>query len=38
VEGAVRVEIRGQVTQRAILDAVEASYPVLAGTIRDRAT
>ena len=38
VEGAVRVEIRGQVTQRAILAAVEASYPVLAGTIRDRAT
>ena len=38
VEGAVRLEVRGRATQRAVLDAVEAAYPVLAGTIRDRAT
>lgn len=38
VEGALCLEVRGQVTQRAVLDAIEASYPVLAGTIRDRAT
>ena len=38
VDGAVRVEINGPATQGAVLDAIEASYPVLAGTIRDRAT
>jgi len=38
VDGEVTVEIDGTVTQRAVLDALEASYPVLCGTIRDRAT
>lgn len=38
VEGEVRVEVRGQVTQRSVLDAVEAQLPMLAGTMRDRAT
>ncbi|HXQ81649.1 MAG TPA: MoaD/ThiS family protein [Opitutaceae bacterium] len=38
VNGAVALEIKGQVTQRAVLDAIEASYPMLCGTIRDRAT
>src|SRR5438270_8430253 len=34
----VLVDVRGEVTQRAVLDALEAAYPVLRGTIRDRAT
>jgi sulfur-carrier protein len=38
VQGEVRVEVLGEVTQRSVLDAVEAAYPVLLGTIRDRAT
>ena len=38
VQGEVRVEVDGAVTQRAILDALEADFPMLVGTIRDRAT
>lgn len=38
VHGEVAVEVTGEVTQRAILDALEADYPMLQGTIRDRAT
>jgi len=38
VEGEVQLEIAGPVTLRAVLDALEASYPVLGGTIRDHAT
>jgi len=34
----VEVQVEGPVTQRAILDALEATYPVLQGTIRDRVT
>jgi molybdopterin synthase sulfur carrier subunit len=34
----VQVDVRGAVTQRAVLDALEAAYPVLRGTIRDHAT
>ncbi|MFA9446865.1 MoaD/ThiS family protein [Egicoccus sp. AB-alg6-2] len=34
----VRLEVDGPVTQRAVLDALEASYPVLRGTIRDHGT
>jgi len=34
----VRVEVTGPATQRSVLDALEASYPVLRGTIRDHAT
>ena len=34
VDGEVRVQVTGQVTQRAVLDALEASYPMLRGTIR----
>ena len=33
--GEVELEVAGQVTQRSVLDALEASYPVLLGTIRD---
>ena len=34
----VPVEVNGPVTQRSVLDALEGCYPVLKGTIRDRAT
>jgi molybdopterin synthase sulfur carrier subunit len=34
----VRVEVTGLVTQRTILDALEARYPVLEGTLRDHLT
>ena len=34
----VEVDVRGDVTQRAVLDALEAAYPVLRGTIRDHVT
>lgn len=37
VDGEVQVEIAGEVTQRAVLDALEARYPMLCGTIRDRS-
>jgi hypothetical protein len=35
VDGDVRLEIAGQVTLRSVLDALEAHYPMLCGTIRD---
>ncbi len=38
VTGAVDLEVAEPVTQRAILDALEAAYPMLRGTIRDIAT
>ncbi len=38
VNGDVLLDVRGQVTQRAILDALEAQYPMLLGTIRDQVT
>jgi molybdopterin synthase sulfur carrier subunit len=38
VDGEVKLEIEGQVTQRSVLDALEATYPVLCGTIRDHVT
>jgi hypothetical protein len=38
IEGEVHFELDGPVTQRAILDALEARYPMLRGTIRDHAT
>jgi hypothetical protein len=34
----VQVDVAGAVTQRTVLDALEAAYPVLRGTIRDHAT
>ncbi len=34
----VRLEIAGHATQRTVLDALEAGYPMLRGTIRDHAT
>ena len=38
VDGEVKLDVPGQVTQRAVLDALEARYPMLRGTIRDHAT
>ncbi len=38
VEGEVNLELRGELTQRALLDALEARYPALRGTIRDHVT
>jgi sulfur-carrier protein len=38
VEGEATVEVRGPVTLGSVLDALEAAYPVLCGTIRDQRT
>ncbi|ALA56882.1 MoaD/ThiS family protein [Nitrospira moscoviensis] len=38
VDGEVTLEVGGPVTQRAVLDALEARYPMLRGTIRDHVT
>src|SRR5437762_12119058 len=34
----VKLEVQGPVTQRSVLDALEAQYPMLRGTIRDHVT
>ena len=34
----VSVEVHGEITPRSVLDALEASYPMLRGTIRDHVT
>ncbi len=38
VNGEVALEVAGAVTQRSVLDALEARYPSLRGTIRDQST
>jgi molybdopterin synthase sulfur carrier subunit len=38
VNGEVTVNVEGPVTQRSVLDALEARYPMLRGTIRDHGT
>lgn len=38
VAGEVELDVPGQVTQRSLLDALEARYPVLRGTMRDQVT
>lgn len=38
VQGEVELEVKNPVTLRAVLDALEARYPVLRGTIRDHGT
>jgi molybdopterin converting factor small subunit len=35
IDGEVKLDVAGQVTQCSVLDALEASYPVLRGTIRN---
>ena len=36
--GEVEIEVHGEATQRSVLDALEARYPMLRGTIRDGLT
>jgi len=38
VNGEVKLDVAEPATQRAVLDALEATYPMLSGTIRDQAT
>jgi sulfur-carrier protein len=38
VGGEVELEVAGEVTQAAVLDALEARFPMLRGTIRDHGT
>ena len=38
IHGEVRLEVAGVATQRAVLDALEAAYPMLRGTLRDHVT
>ena len=38
ISGEVQVEVKGEVTQRSVVDAIEMSYPMLCGTIRDHVT
>jgi hypothetical protein len=36
IDGEVELQVAGKVTQQSVLDALEASYPMLRGTIRDQ--
>jgi molybdopterin synthase sulfur carrier subunit len=38
VQGELALDVEGEITQRSVLDALEASYPALRGTIRDQST
>jgi molybdopterin converting factor small subunit len=38
VNGEVQLEVAGAITQRTVLDALEARYPTLRGTVRDSTT
>jgi len=38
LNGEVKLDVDGEVTQGAVLDALEAAYPMLRGTMRDQAT
>ena len=38
ISGEVTLEVQGPVTQRTVLDALEARYPMLRGTLRDHVT
>ena len=38
VDGEVELEVKTPVSQRSVLDALEARYPMLQGTIRDHVT
>ncbi len=38
VDGEVKLDVGGPLTQRSVLDALEARYPMLRGTIRDQVT
>ena len=38
IDGEVKLDVAGQPTQSSVLDALESSYPMLRGTIRDQVT
>jgi sulfur-carrier protein len=38
VDGEVKLDVKIQATQRSVLDALEARYPMLRGTVRDQVT
>ena len=38
VDGEIEITVAGPATQRTVLDALETSYPMLRGTIRDHGT
>jgi molybdopterin synthase sulfur carrier subunit len=38
VNGEVALDVEGEITQRSVLDQLEADYPMLRGTIRDQST
>jgi len=38
IDDELKLEVEGQATQRSVLDALEACYPMLRGTIRDHVT
>jgi hypothetical protein len=38
IDGEVKLDVAGPITQRSVLDALESSYPMLCGTIRDHVT
>lgn len=38
VDGELKFDLEGQATQRSVLDAIEAKYPMLRGTMRDQVT
>jgi sulfur-carrier protein len=38
VQGELKLEVQGPATQRSVLNALEAAYPMLRGTIRDHVT
>jgi molybdopterin converting factor small subunit len=38
VTGEVELDVQGPVTQRSVIDALEARYPALEGTVRDHVT
>lgn len=38
IKGDIELELNGALTQRSVLDAVEAKYPMLRGTMRDHVT
>jgi hypothetical protein len=38
IQGEVQLDVVGPVTQRTVLDALEARYPMLRGTVRDQVT
>lgn len=38
IDGKVQLDVQSPITQRTVLDALEARYPMLRGTIRDHVT